>query len=422
MPRKSVLNTTKTSKVQPEVHLFILWEKARSHEKEILEDIKANFSVLRIYEVTWSNSKFPENLSRFYGTSLPPNSRKEQHCGTGPFLAVVVEDVSPLYEVRTTTKGDQRVNTKLFESKALHREWTGGGHRVHGSNSVVEADHNLTMLFGKNAEDLRKEIGNKPSAKIVPLTKDLEGSEGWRDLPHLFYVLNSTIRYVALRNFESFPNDYYAKDHGDIDLMVENYHDACFTANAKPVFNAKHRVHNIVNINGEDVRFDFRSVGDGYYDSLWQEKILSERVLTKGNFYTPYSKDYFYALLYHALVQKPAIADDYAKKLSSAAAAIGANVGQNSFDKPTAIKTLAEFLKDNNYSFTQPRDKSVYVNTETVNAGVKMGIPFSKERMTPLRNHLKTLKSRSKHYYSKSRRIMNRNIRKILAKRYDNKS
>ena len=407
--------SSRSTATNHETHLFIIWENARSREADILNDIREKFSILRVYEITWSKDKFSENLSRFYGTNLPPNSNKEHHCGTGPFLAVVVEDTDPNYEVHTTTKGDQRVNTKLFTSKSLHREWTGGGHRVHGTNSVVEADHNLTMLFGKNSHDLRKEIGTKKSDIPILLAKDLEGANGWKNLKHLFYVLNATISYVALRNFESFPDNYYAKDHGDIDLLVENYRDAHFIANASAVFKAKHRVHNTVRIADEDVRFDFRSVGDGYYDGAWETTILENRVLSKKGFYVPSDEDHFYSLLYHALVQKPAIADDYAKKVYDAAKTFGVSLGTKALERQKAIHVLSDFLVQKEYTFTQPRDKSVYFNTETIRQGKAFGVRLKKDRITPLRNHLKTAKSRFKHYSVKSKKIVRHRLKKFTS-------
>ncbi|HRF28127.1 MAG TPA: hypothetical protein PL051_00590 [Candidatus Saccharibacteria bacterium] len=414
MSKKIANRSTKNS----EVHLFILWEKARTHEKEILQDIKEKFSIVRIYEVTWSKEAFSNNLSRFYGAKLPPNSNKEQHCGTGPFLAVIVEDTDPVYETHTTTKGDQHVNTKLFTSKALHREWTGGGHRVHGSNTVVEADQNLTLLFGKTGNQLLREVGSKRNDTYLPLAKNLEGYDGWQSLEHLLTVLNSTTPYVVLRNFDSFPHDYYAKDHGDIDLLVADYAEARYLLNATPVFKADHRVHFSARIANDEVRFDIRSVGDGYYDTAWQQEILESRVLNAKGFYTPSADNYVYSLLYHALVHKPAVAGDYAKKLFLTAKNIGLSLGSKEFDTSVASKALVNFLLDKGYIFTQPRDKSVYVNMETVQLGKAAGIRFSKNRMTPLRNHLKKAKSRFKHYRVKARRIINRNIRKILSKDY----
>ncbi len=405
-----------------EIHLFIIWEHARPSERRILEDISKNFDILRKYEISWSEKHFPQNLSRFYGSNLPPNSRKEQHCGTGPFLAVVVEDKAPKYHVRTTSKGDESVNTKMFDAKTRHREWTGGGHRIHGSNSVIEADQNLTLLLGKNSRDLRSEIGNDISDVVYNLSRELEGHDGWRDLRHLFYVLNSTLEYVVLRNFEPFPDKYYADEHGDIDILVRDFKDARFVLNAKPVFSARHRVHVTVPIASEDVRFDLRYVGDGYYDSRWQDNMLNTRVLQANCFYTPTTDNHFFGLLYHALVQKPAIAEDYGKRLIAASGEVGLSIGTHKLDQTKAMNAIASLLKKRKYYITQPIDKSVYVNMNTVKYAKSLGVSYRKSRkIPPIRNYLKTAKSKSRHYFAKTRRIINRNINKITSKNYGKK-
>ena len=61
-----------------EIHLFILWSKANCERKIILSDIAGKFTILDVYNISWSKDKFSENLSRFYGQNLPKNSKKEQ--------------------------------------------------------------------------------------------------------------------------------------------------------------------------------------------------------------------------------------------------------------------------------------------------------------------------------------------------------
>ena len=78
-----------------ELHLFIIWENASYKKDEILEDIKKSFEIIKIYKMIWDKDKFSENLSRFYGTNLPAGSGKEQHCGTGPFILIIVKDKNP---------------------------------------------------------------------------------------------------------------------------------------------------------------------------------------------------------------------------------------------------------------------------------------------------------------------------------------
>lgn len=402
----------KPSSSKSEVHLMIIWEHARTIEEKILKDIAENFDILKTYEVHWSREKFTENLSRFYGTKLPPNAKKEAHVGTNAFVAVIVEDKDPVYKKHTTSKGDAHVNTKLFNAKTRHREWTGGGHRIHGTNSVIETDHDLTLLFGKNSEDILRHI-KKTGSKREVWKHDLVGANGWESLSQLFYVLNNTIDYVVLRNFDQLPDNYYAKDHGDIDLMVADYKDAMFTANATPVFKQSYRVYNEVLIKNEKVLFDFRHVDDNYYDPLWEVDILSRRVLSNKGFYVAAPEDFFYSLLYHAIIQKPKTGADYKARLIKLAKTVSISLSEKSFDNGDAIRVLAKYLQKNNYVFTQPNDASVYSHEDNIKIGVAAGAKFIKKRRTPMRNHLKKHKMLLKHYGAKVRRMVRGYFKKV---------
>ena len=98
-----------------EIHLFIIWSKANTKKKKILSDIVNKFTILDVYNISWTKEKFSENLSRFYGQNLPANSKKEQHCGNETFTCIIVKDFNPKYERRQTSKGLRIVNVNLFD-------------------------------------------------------------------------------------------------------------------------------------------------------------------------------------------------------------------------------------------------------------------------------------------------------------------
>src|SRR5215467_15654688 len=105
----------------PELHLFIIWHHALNHARTIIEDMRARFTIQRVYSVNWSETHFSSNMSRFYGQKLPRDSFKEKHCGRGPFLAVLLLDEQPRYELRSTSRGVQNVNAKCFDAKERYR-------------------------------------------------------------------------------------------------------------------------------------------------------------------------------------------------------------------------------------------------------------------------------------------------------------
>jgi hypothetical protein len=174
----------------PEVHLFVLWSESRTVEQRILDDLMSGFNVLDVIEVRWTPGEiFLTSLNRMYGDSLVAGSEKEVHCGTGPFLAVIVEDARPRYRFRRTNRGLKLLNSSIFDARRRYRDWTGGGYRVHASDSVEEAERNLVLLFGRHAGDFRAH----PSAvlDIRRLEADPVGTQGWSSFDELATVLEA---------------------------------------------------------------------------------------------------------------------------------------------------------------------------------------------------------------------------------------
>lgn len=170
------------------VYLFVLWSEARTQESRILADLAATFTVLEILEVTWApDETFSRNLSRMYGDALPPGSDKEVHCGTGPCLAVVVQDRRPRFGLRRTGRGRKVLNSSVFDARLRYRRWTGGGYRVHASDSTAETERNLVLLFGAGTADF---YGRRPSMDGARVhAADPVGTHGWASLDQLLLAL-----------------------------------------------------------------------------------------------------------------------------------------------------------------------------------------------------------------------------------------
>lgn len=180
----------------------------------------------------------------------------------------------------------------------------------------------------------------------------------WDNLTSFFEYLNKNTEYVVMRNFDGLPLDYLVVHHGDIDLLVSDYEAVCNMTGAKKVYSESYRVHQEVYIGNKKVRFDFRFVGDGYYDKQWQRGILERRVIRNG-IYIPSEEDFKYMLLYHALVQKREVAPDYVRKLDDL-------FGEGRW----GIDVLKVFLKNKRYKLTCPRDISVIYNWQLAGGGI----------------------------------------------------
>ncbi len=346
-----------------EIHLIIIWDKARLKVDAIESDVCKQFEVVKIYEIEWGQERFADNLSRFYGKNLPPGSKKEAEVGTGPFLLYVVRDTRPRYAVRRTSKGNKLVNTNLFDSKMRYREWTTPGEKikstVHATNDVSESKVDLILLTGQSYS-LFMSMPPQVDSAVEKRNANLFGSNGWDSLKDPFSVLNDGCNYVVLRNFTDLFNQPISEEHSDIDLLVESYDDARRLLDATEVFAEKFRVQNKVAIDGLRLSFDLRYVGDGYLDGGWQKNILRNRVLANNGFYVPCDEDFFYSLIYHAVVNKNRIASNYIDELGVVGNRLLLDTNAKGFFESTNLREIMEcFMEKRGYQYIAPKDLSV---------------------------------------------------------------
>lgn len=347
--------------MKEELHLFILWKNALDKKEKIIKDITSKFELIQQYAITWSDEKYSENLSRFYGTKLPNGCDKETHCGRGTFLLLMVKDHHPKYDVRKTTAGEAYVNTNMFDAKSLYRKWTGGGHKVHGTNTVEETNHDLTLLLNKNSEDFLKEYRQtNTKEEVISLEKDLFGANGFKSVEEMFYALNNCAFYAILRNYETLPNEIYVNKHNDIDLICDSRENVAYVLNAKKAQDLDYRVQYYVTVDHKIANFDLRYVGDQYYEEELERDLLKNRVFCEKGFYILSKEEYFYTLLYHALIHKREFANDYRDRLKKMNSKFSEKIAA---DIVSCIKFLEEWLVKHCYIVEKPMDQSVYFNT-----------------------------------------------------------
>ena len=331
-----------------ELHLFIVWNSARSKENAILDDIKLRFCILRCYVINWSTDLVSSNFTRFYGQRLPVGSAKEEECGVGAFLLIIVRDENPTYALRDTLKGPQVVNINIFDSKIRYREWTGGGHKVHATNNTRETEHDLMLLLEATPEDFNLTNSIPWDGNFIFLSRDIAGAHGWNSIGQLFRTLNHTVDYVIIRGKEHLTLSCASKEHEDIDILVNGAEDARFIINGTSVFSTS-RPHEKICISEKNYIIDLWDTSLLYYDKCWQQDMLTNKVLF-NDAWVLHPKDYYYALLYHCLIIKGFVSSDYRSELLSDRA-----------DKDLE-QELALFLQANNYFITMPLDASSNLN------------------------------------------------------------
>jgi len=344
-----------------EAQVFIVWSKGLEQREKIIENIQTKFEIIECIDTTWSKEKFSENLSRFYGENLPKNSSKEKHCGTETFLCIIVRDNNPEYDLRETSKGMKTVNVNMFDAKQLYRSWTGGGHKIHGSDNITEARSNMYLLYGIKYEDI---VNSDKLGVAKTHREDLIGANGWKSLDDIFNAFNELSNYVVLRNFVNIENELNNL-HPDIDVLTDDKRLIADIANGKPTYKDKKRVQHLVMVNNQKVFFDLRFVGDNYYDYQWEQQILNTRVKYE-NLYVPNSVNHFYSLMYHAFIHKEKLIKDYIFKLISLSEKENLNYDKKSFLDFKVLDDLNVFMMANNYQFVEPRDLTVYYNIKLI--------------------------------------------------------
>lgn len=306
-----------------ELYIFVIWESGRSKQDFLFKELKKKFVIRDVYEITWNEKNFLNNMRRFYGPKLGDVDKKVSMCGTGPFLLILISDRSPVFRKRRTSKGMEIVNINLYDYKKIYRNLTGLGYAIHSSVTYKETNDDLTLLLGKNLHDIIKEIPEIWNGSIKKLECDLIAQDGWEDFNQLFYVLNSTTNYVVLRNFEDLTEKFLTYEHNDIDIMTDDFLRIPYLTNGgKSPFNDI--FPQTVKISKKLIPFHFEHPRDGNYDEKWATDVLKRRVLYNG-FYVPNKEDYFYTLLYHALFHQKNISDEYKKKLNTLADELSLN-------------------------------------------------------------------------------------------------
>lgn len=290
-----------------ELHLFVIWERGRHLEKEIIDDIHKNFSILQTIDITWSQENIRDNFSRFYGVNLPVGINKQEQCGGGEFRMLIVEDPDPKYDMRETSHGKEYVNTRMFDAKSRYRQWIGGPSKVHATNNSKEFNHDLTLLIGINSHDFQAHLSS--IEPYVKLQRDVAGAHGWESIEQLFYVLNNTIDYVILRGTDGLKAHAFSDSHRDCDLLVSNVTNAQYIINGTTL-KGPQRPHEAVTINGYTYYIDLWGWDRYYFDIHWCKEMLDTKKESNG-YYILDDTNNFYSLLYHCLITKNRFTEDY---------------------------------------------------------------------------------------------------------------
>lgn len=184
--------------MQKQLQCFILWENARKFEKEILEDIRKHFKIIKIYEIHWDKEFFAQNMARFYGKKLKKARKKLRECGQGPFLFVPVFDENPRIE------GGKDFNTMYAKGRYRGMLSAYGDYLVHASDTPEEADENMRFALGIGADEFLK--NNKElidNTNIFPVVSGIPGQNGWKNKTQLLNFIKTLddVEIISSKDF-----------------------------------------------------------------------------------------------------------------------------------------------------------------------------------------------------------------------------
>lgn len=345
--------------MEVELHLFIVWSKARMYEADCIELISSEFEILSSQLVTWDRNSFSLNLSRLYGESLPRNSHKERHCGIDPFRLIVVRDKSPAYDMRRTSTGLRLVNTRMFDIKQRLRGLSGGGHKIHATDDTKESREQLYLFFLKDFAGLEASC---VESDLIQAVDGIAGQNGWRSIEDVFSFLSINTNYVIMRNFDQI-GDIADSEHPDVDLLVWNEESVARKLAAVKSSSLRYRSQYVIQVAGREVYVDLRSPVDNYFDENMSRKLLADRYFSKDiGAYILTGRSYFYSLLYHVLVHKPGIAQDYYDRLYSLGLELSVCSNKTDMAYDNLVYILDRYLSDNNWKIVEPFDLSVHFN------------------------------------------------------------
>lgn len=176
----------------------------------------------------------------------------------------------------------------------------------------------------------------------------------------LFNTLNdASVKYLVLRNYENLLEpELYVDGHGDIDMLCSDSQEIVNLINARPLTEDKpgklgDGVHYAIEVDGKPVKLDLRHVGDGYYCSKWEKEMLESRV-KHDCFYVMNETDYFYSLVYHAVLQKRSLSQEYSSRLLQMSKGLG--LIETSANEKEYLQLLQTFMRGKGYRFTYSHD------------------------------------------------------------------
>ena len=322
--------------------VFILWQSGEKYAQDIIDDLSKQFYFLNAKSLKWNYDDVCTNLNKLYPhRKFDYSSAKVKEIGadkSGVRLHILIlKDINPSFE--------NGINIKFKQLKEKYRKQYKTNF-LHAADNEIEALDNIYQLLNQDYKNYKKK-DNKFVIFDKFKNKFLESKiRDLNNIKEVLEVLNqNNVNYVILRNWEEFDGEILSEEHSDIDILTDDLYLVVSLLNAKILVYSTNRFKYGVKIGSQIIPLDLRRIDEKYYDRQWAKEILKTKTKFKY-FNIPENENYYYSLLYHALIQKPFLISDYRNKLKSLK------------NDEISIKNLKEFMAAKNYKFVNPEDKT----------------------------------------------------------------
>lgn len=196
----------------------------------------------------------------------------------------------------------------------------------------------------------------------------------FQSIKELLDILDlNEVNYLILRNYENILNpDLYVSGHGDIDILCEdsqmivNLLDAKTSQKDIKPFKGD-GTHYYIWVDKKKVFLDLRFIGDDYYCEKWERDMLVRRV-KRDCYYILSPIDYFYSLIYHAILQKKYFSKEYQIRLLEMANALNICVGEGK--EIDFLDVLEQYMTLHGYRYRYTKDVWIPLRFNLVNKGL----------------------------------------------------
>lgn len=352
-----------------DLRVLVVWNEKNNHEIE--KKILQNRNILIIDKIKIRKNFYIDNfkdrifwIDQFYNKKISINTDKLRN----NIYVYIIKSIDPVFKSNKMifTKDKRIVDHKIFLFKKKIRK--NQLSTIHISDNFEEAKRNA-ILFSKS-------IKNFPAAYFFQTQKIFNSEKDF------FKKLNRNkkLKYVVLREKKS-KND-------DIDVLVNDYFifkrtsdchsykkkNLKFISNAgDPIEDYGIKVANFIRIKDKIIKLDVRFVGDGYFDTRWQKRILDKRI-SKLYYYTPNNENYIFSLIYHVVYHKGFIDKKYNNILKKKFKLKSINLNK-------VTKIISNYLSLKEYKITRPLDLTIPVTYQLDNFSIKREFQLVKNQI-----------------------------------------